>query len=57
MDVSSLSTITMASAAAVQLPVAMEAQVAMLRELAESQQEIAQLLVESGLGQSIDVMA
>ena len=57
MDVSSISTTPMASAAATALPVAMEAQVAMLRELAESQQEVAQLLVESGLGQTIDVMA
>jgi hypothetical protein len=57
MDISSVATVPMASAGAGPLPVAMEAQVAMLRELAESQQEIAQLLIESGLGQTIDVMA
>ena len=56
MNVSSVPSTTMASAAAAQqLQVVMEAQVAMLKELAESQQQIAQLLVESGLGQSVDV--
>lgn len=58
MDVSAVSTTTMASAAAAgQLQTVMATQVAMLQELAENQQEIAQMLVESGLGQSIDVMA
>jgi hypothetical protein len=33
----------------------MQAQVAILRELAESQEQIAQLLVEGGIGQNIDV--
>ncbi len=58
MNVSSVPSTTMASAAAAQqLQAVMEVQVAMLKELAESQQQIAQLLVESGLGQSIDVLA
>ncbi len=58
MDISSVSTSTMATASvSQQMQVAMEAQVAMLRELAESQQEIAQLLVEGGIGQNIDVSA
>lgn len=56
MNVSAVPSTTMAMAAASQqLQAVMEAQVAMLRELAESQQQIAQMLVESGLGQSIDV--
>lgn len=56
MNVSAVPSTTMAMAAAAQqLQAVMEAQVAMLRELAESQQQIAEMLVESGLGQSIDV--
>ena len=56
MSVSAAPSTTMAMAAASQqLQAVMEAQVAMLRELAESQQQIAQMLVESGLGQAIDV--
>ena len=56
MDISSVSTSTMALASASQqAQTAMGTQVAMLRELAESQQQIAQLLVEGGLGQNIDV--
>jgi hypothetical protein len=35
----------------------MGTQVAMLREVAESQQQVAQMLAEGGLGQTIDVMA
>ena len=38
-----------------QLQGVMETQVAMLRELAESQQQIAQMLAEGGLGQNIDI--
>ena len=58
MNVSSIPSTTMASAAAAQqLQAVMEVQVAMLKELAESQQQIAQLLVESGLGQSVDIHA
>jgi hypothetical protein len=56
MDISSVSTSIMAVASvSQQVQTVMETQVAMLRELAESQQQIAQLLVEGGLGQSIDV--
>jgi hypothetical protein len=56
MDISSVSTSTMAVASvSQQLQNVMGTQVAMLRELAESQQQIAQLLVEGGLGQNIDV--
>jgi hypothetical protein len=56
MDISSVSTSTMAVAGvSQQVQTVMETQVAMLRELAESQQQIAQLLVEGGLGQNIDV--
>jgi len=50
-------TMMAAAATAQQLQAVMEVQVAMLKELAESQQQIAQLLVESGLGESIDVHA
>jgi hypothetical protein len=56
MDISSVSTSTMAVASvSQQVQTVMGTQVAMLRELAESQQQIAQLLVDSGLGQNIDV--
>ena len=56
MDIRSLSTSTMAAAStAQQLQNAMQIQVAMLRELAESQQQIAQMVADSGLGQNIDV--
>jgi hypothetical protein len=56
MEISSISTSTMAAASASQqVQNAMELQVAMLRELAESQQQVAQLLVEGGLGQNIDI--
>ncbi len=58
MDVSSVPATTMAIASASQqLQTVMETQVAMLQELAESQQQIAQMLAEGGLGQSIDVRA
>jgi hypothetical protein len=58
MDVSTVPATTMATAAAAQqLQTVMETQVAMLREVAESQQQVAQMLTESGLGQTIDVMA
>jgi hypothetical protein len=56
MDISSVSTSIMAVASvSQQVQTVMETQVAMLRELTESQQQIAQLLVEGGLGQNIDV--
>ena len=56
MDISGgpASTMAMASSAQ-QLQATMAAQVAMLQEVAESQQQIAQMLAESGLGQRIDV--
>ncbi len=56
MDISSLpaSSAPMA-AASQQLQTVMETQVAMLRELAESQQQVAQMLAENSLGQAIDV--
>ena len=58
MDVSPVPAGAMAMASASQhLTGAMQAQVALLRELAESQQQIAQMLAESGLGQNIDVRA
>ncbi len=58
MDVSALPETTMAMAAASQqLQTVMETQVAMLRELAESQQQIARMLAEGGLGQTINVRA
>ena len=40
-----------------QLQATMAAQVAMLQEVAESQQQVAQMLADSGLGQHIDVRA
>lgn len=58
MDVSAVPATTMAMAAvSKELQTVMETQVVMLRELAESQQQMAQLLAEEGLGQTIDVMA
>lgn len=56
MDVSAVPTNTMALAStSQQLQSVMETQVAMLRELAESQQQVAQMLAEGGLGQNIDI--
>jgi hypothetical protein len=56
MDVSAVPATRMAMAAASQqLQTVMETQVAMLRELADSQQQIDQMLAEGGLGQTIDV--
>lgn len=58
MDVSNVPATHMAvTAASQQLQTVMQTQVAMLRELAESQQQIAQMLAEGGLGQHIDVRA
>lgn len=56
MDISSVSSSSMAtSSISQQVQGVMQAQVAILRELAESQEQIAQLLVEGGIGQNIDV--
>ena len=56
MNVSATPASTMAMASASQqLQTVMETQMALLRELAESQQEIAQMLAASGLGQAIDI--
>lgn len=56
MDISSVSSSTMAVASvSQQVQSTMGTQVAMLRELAEAQQQVAQLLVEGGIGQNIDV--
>ena len=56
MDVSTVSSTTMAMASvSQQLQTTMEVQMAMLRELAENQQQVAQLLSESGLGQHINI--
>lgn len=58
MDVSAAPASTMTMAASTQqLQTVMHAQVAMMRELAEQQQQVAQMLVEGGLGQTIDVRA
>ena len=58
MDVNSVPATHMGTAAASQqLQTVMDTQVAMLRELAESQQQIAQMIAEGGLGQRIDVRA
>ena len=48
------STMAMASASQ-QLQTAMETQMALLRERAESQQEITRMLAASGLGQAVDI--
>ena len=56
MDISSVSTGMMAMAtASQQLQGTMEVQMTVLRELAASQQQIAQMLAESGLGHQVDV--
>ncbi len=58
MEISSAATHSMAMAAtAQQLQLSMETQVAMLREIAELQQQVAQMLTESGLGQNFDAIA
>lgn len=56
MDISSVSTGMMAMAtSSQQLQATMEVQMTVLRELAASQQQIAQMLAESGLGQHVDI--
>jgi hypothetical protein len=56
MDISSVPATTMATAAASQqLPTTMATQLAILRELADSQQQVAQLLTQDGVGQNIDI--
>ena len=57
MDVSAItaSTIMAQVSTSQQLQSVMETQVAMLRELAESQQQVAQMLADAGLGQNIDI--
>ena len=58
MDVNAVPATHMAIAAAAQpLQAVLETQVAMLREQAESQQQIVRMLAESGLGQRIDINA
>jgi hypothetical protein len=58
MNVSAAPASTMAMASASQqLQTVMETQMALLRELAESQQEVAQMLAANGLGQAIDIQA
>ena len=58
MDISSVpsSTLTLASTTPA-TQTAVQAQVAMLRELAEMQQQMAQMLADTGLGQTIDTHA
>lgn len=56
MDISSVPTTPMATAAASQqLQTTMATQVTMLRELADSQQQVAQLLTQDGVGQNINI--
>ena len=58
MEISSAATHSMAMAAAAQqLQTSMETQVTMLREIAELQQQVAQMLAEGGLGQNFDAIA
>ncbi len=58
MEISTASSSTMAMAvAAQQLQESVQTQVAMLKEIAEVQQQVAQMLAEGGLGQSLDVLA
>jgi hypothetical protein len=58
MNVSTTPASTMAMAAASQqLQAVMETQMALLQELAENQQEVAQMLAASGIGQAIDIQA
>ncbi len=56
MEISSVPATTTAMAvASQQLQATMEAQVAMLQELAEMQQQVAQLLADGGIGQNISL--
>ena len=58
MEISTASSNSMAMAtASQQLHTSAEIQVAMLKEIAEDQQQVAQMLAEGGLGQSLDVLA
>ena len=58
MDIGTLTTTPMATApVSRQGPAALETQMTLVREVAESQQQIAQMIAETGLGQRIDVHA
>ncbi|MCK5681368.1 hypothetical protein KAI46_11220 [bacterium] len=59
MEISSVSTDSMMAMAVVaqQQQTSLQTQVAMLRQIAEIQQQVAQMLAEGGLGQSLVVIA
>ena len=58
MDVSPVPSSTLSLASTAQATqTAVQAQVTMLRELAEMQQQMAQMLADAGLGQTIDTHA
>ncbi|MCK5680176.1 hypothetical protein KAI46_05125 [bacterium] len=58
MEISSAATSTTALAAsAQQIQESMKVQVAMLKEMAEIQQQVALMLAESGVGQNLNVLA
>lgn len=54
MEISAVPTMA-AAAASQQLQTTMQAQVALLKELAEGQQQVAEVLAEGDLGQNIDI--
>ncbi len=58
MEISSASSSIMTMAVtAQQMQEGMKAQVAMLKEMAEMQQQVAAMLAESGIGRNLDVIA
>lgn len=58
MEINPTSSSTMAMAAsAQQLQTSAETQVAILKEIAEVQQQVAQMLAEGGLGRNLDLLA
>ncbi len=59
MDVSSVSVCAAAKAAcmAKEIQAVNEMQVAIMKSVADSQQQVAELVVAAGLGQNLDVMA
>ena len=59
MEISSVSTDSMMAMAVVaqQQQTSLQTQVAMLRQIAESQQQVALLLAEGGLGQNFNAIA
>jgi hypothetical protein len=57
MDIASITSNTAMAAMVRQLQTVNELQTAVMRQLADSQQELAAMLAELGIGQNIDILA